>query len=176
MLSINASTGPIRMDFISLYMYIVSGLLWKHGEFAKQLPAVFSWLKNLLKFPQSTRFVNKEWFKYMHYIPVCALNLTCFVHDPRSCTWMRSFKIYGIWLQAIRKQASKQASIHTPVRNAVTLVWGLLSLAPINFLASGHLYLFATPSITPITHKLPSLHGTTSPVKCTSKILQHYRK
>ena len=70
MLSINASTGPIGMDFISLYMYIVSGLLWKHGEFAKQLSAVFSWLKNLLKFPQSTRFVNKEWFKYMHYIPI----------------------------------------------------------------------------------------------------------
>ena len=30
--------------------------------------------------------------------------------------------------------ASKQASIHTPVRNAVTLVWGLLRLAPINYI------------------------------------------
>ena len=39
--------------------------------------------------------------------------------------YTRSFKIYGIW-----PQASKQASIHTHVRNAVTLVWGSLRLAP----------------------------------------------
>ena len=37
---------------------------------------------------------------------------------------MHSFKIYGIWLQA---------NIHTHVHNAVTLVWGSLSLAPINY-------------------------------------------
>ena len=33
---------------------------------------------------------------------------------------------------AANKQASKQASIHTHVRNAVTLVWGSLRLAPMN--------------------------------------------
>ena len=32
---------------------------------------------------------------------------------------------------ATSKQASKQADIHTHVRNAVTLVWGSLRLAPI---------------------------------------------
>ena len=32
---------------------------------------------------------------------------------------------------AANKQASKQASIHTHVRNAVTLVWGSIRLAPI---------------------------------------------
>ena len=30
------------------------------------------------------------------------------------------------------KQASKQKYIHTHIRNAVTLVWGLLRLAPKN--------------------------------------------
>ena len=35
------------------------------------------------------------------------------------------FTVYG------RKQASKQASIHTHVRNAVPLVWGSLRLTPI---------------------------------------------
>ena len=39
------------------------------------------------------------------------------------------FKIYGIWPQAI-KQASKQASLHTHVCNAVMLVWGSLRLTP----------------------------------------------
>ena len=37
-----------------------------------------------------------------------------------------SIQIFGIW-----PQASKQADIHIHVRNAVTLVWGLLRLAPI---------------------------------------------
>ena len=36
------------------------------------------------------------------------------------------FMVYG------RKQASKQTSIHTHVRNVVTLMWGSLRLAPIN--------------------------------------------
>ena len=35
------------------------------------------------------------------------------------------FTVYG------RKEASKQANIHTHVRNAVPLVWGSLRLAPI---------------------------------------------
>jgi len=35
---------------------------------------------------------------------------------------MHSFEIYGIW---------PQASIHTHVRNAVTLVWASLRLTPI---------------------------------------------
>ena len=43
---------------------------------------------------------------------------------------LRSLKIYGIWPRA-SKQASKQANIHTHVRNAVPLVWGSLRLAPI---------------------------------------------
>ena len=34
-----------------------------------------------------------------------------------------------------RKQASKQANIHTHVRNAVLLVWGSLRLAP-NYVTS----------------------------------------
>ena len=38
---------------------------------------------------------------------------------------MRSFKIYGIWLQA------EHIYIHTTSANAVTLVWALLRLAPI---------------------------------------------
>ena len=42
-----------------------------------------------------------------------------------------SFKIYGIWPQ-VSKQASKAANIHTNVRNAVQLEWGLLRLAPMN--------------------------------------------
>ena len=40
---------------------------------------------------------------------------------------MHSFKIYGIWPQA----SKKETSIHTHFRNAVTLVWGSLRLAPI---------------------------------------------
>ena len=40
---------------------------------------------------------------------------------------MRSFKIYSKW----SVQTNKQTSIHTRVRNAVTLVWGSLRLAPI---------------------------------------------
>ena len=40
---------------------------------------------------------------------------------------MRSFKIYDKWLV----QTNKQISIHIRVRNAVTLVWGSLKLAPI---------------------------------------------
>ena len=36
-------------------------------------------------------------------------------------------KIYGKW----SVQASKQANIHTHVRNDVTVVWGSLRLAPI---------------------------------------------
>ena len=40
---------------------------------------------------------------------------------------MRSFKIFGIWVQTDR-----QTYIHTHVRNAVTLVWGSLRLAPIS--------------------------------------------
>ena len=45
------------------------------------------------------------------------------------------FTVYG------RKQASKQASIHTHVHNAVTLMWGSLMLAPIKakLLADGDL-------------------------------------
>ena len=39
---------------------------------------------------------------------------------------MRSFKIFGIW-----PQTDRQTYIHTHVRNAVTLVWGSLRLAPI---------------------------------------------
>ena len=38
--------------------------------------------------------------------------------------WMRSFKIYGMWLVL--------TYIHTRKHNAVTLVWGLLRLAPIS--------------------------------------------
>jgi len=42
----------------------------------------------------------------------------------------RSFKIYGIWLQATN-QPTKRSNIHTHVHNAVTLVWGSLRLTPI---------------------------------------------
>ena len=41
--------------------------------------------------------------------------------------------IENFWYMAARKQASKQASIHTHVSNAVTLVWGSLRLAPIKW-------------------------------------------
>ena len=41
---------------------------------------------------------------------------------------MRSFKIYGIW---------PQASIHTYICNAVTLVWCSLMLAPTIFSVCG---------------------------------------
>ena len=46
--------------------------------------------------------------------------------DLREIFEYAQFKIYGEW----SVQASKQASIHTHVRNAVTLVWGSLRLAP----------------------------------------------
>ena len=48
--------------------------------------------------------------------------------------YMHSFKILKNYLRymAATKQASKQASTHTHVRNAVTLVWGSLRLAPIS--------------------------------------------
>ena len=42
------------------------------------------------------------------------------------------FTVYG------RKQASKQASIHTHMRNAVTLMWGSLMLAPMNVKGMGN--------------------------------------
>ena len=42
-----------------------------------------------------------------------------------------SFKIYGIW-----PQTRKQASIHTHMRNALTLLWGLLRVAPIRLYLS----------------------------------------
>ena len=37
------------------------------------------------------------------------------------------FSVYG------RKQTNRQTDLHTHVRNAVTLVWGSLRLAPIKF-------------------------------------------
>ena len=39
-------------------------------------------------------------------------------------------------------QASKQANIHTHVRNEVTLVWGSLRLAPINY--TGYYYILTS--------------------------------
>ena len=46
----------------------------------------------------------------------------------------RLFKISGKW----SVQASKQALIHTRVRNEVTLVWGSLRLAPTKYAIQQH--------------------------------------
>ena len=53
--------------------------------------------------------------------------------------WMCSFKLYGKW--------SVQTSIHTRVRNAVTLVWDSLRLAPNIYMCSLKIY-----------HKQASIH------------------
>ena len=59
------------------------------------------------------------------------------------------FTVYG------RKQASKQTSKHTHVRNAVTLMWGSLRLAPIIYFATFYL-LFLFIKICPIILKIIS--------------------
>ena len=43
-----------------------------------------------------------------------------------------AIEIFGIWPQASKQASTSIADTHTHVRNAVTLVWGSLRLAPIN--------------------------------------------
>ena len=63
--------------------------------------------------------------------------------------WMRSIEIYGKW------------SFHTHFRNAVTLVWGSLRLAPINIMTCFLIQFGVRPWLLPPDNwwRLPPLNG-----------------
>ena len=56
--------------------------------------------------------------------------------------WLLSFKVYSKWSVQASKQVSKQTYTH--VHNEVTLVWGLLRLAPINSPTKCHMSIHQT--------------------------------